>query len=324
MANDFYTPAEAARVAANLANEDAFLSALVSRNFAEDLLGGGKGGAPIAIKIPTTLIARERAIDDITTSIVMDEIAESSVTLNLDRVMDYHAVNLSEADLALNLTDFSAQVLKPQAEAVVDVLEHKLTTKLLAVPETELMTSGATPAPIAYDPANPTAYFTQIRKALRKNGVAVNGLNMLVGAEVYANLLDAKAIEDASQSGSTAALREGGVGKVRGFNVVESTRIPDAEILAFHRDAVTLATRAPVVSPGAKFGATVSEKGFSLRYLRDYLTEKTVDRSFLSTFSGIAILPTYKVSRDYTTRAVSVTEVPNGGILHLNVSEAVA
>lgn len=324
MANDFYTPAEAARVLASLAAEDAFLSALVSRNFANDLLGGGKGGAPIAIKIPTTLIARERGIDDITSTIVMDEIAETSVTLNLDRVHDYSAVHLSEADLTLNLTDFSAQVLKPQAEAVVDSLEHKLATALLAVPETELMSTGGTPAPIAYDPANPVAYFTQIRKALRKNGVAINGLNMIVGAEVYANLLDANALTDASQSGSSEALREGGVGKVRGFNVVESTRVPDAEILAFHRDAVTLATRAPVVSPGAKFGATVSEKGFSLRYLRDYLTEKTVDRSFVSTFSGVAILPTYKVTRDYTTRAVTAEEIPNGGILHLNTAEAVA
>lgn len=313
MANAFFTPAQAAAVAANLANEEAFLSALVSRNFANDLLAGGKGGAPISIKIPTTLIARERDIDDITTNIVMDEIAETSVTLNLDRVHDYSAVPLSEADMTLNIEDFSAQVLKPQAEAIVDSLEHKLTTKLLAIAKTNL-------AGVTYDEANPTAYFTQIRKVLRKNGVAVNGLNMIVGAEVYANLLDAKAIEDVSQSGSTAALREGGVGRVRGFNVVESTRVPDSEILAFHKDAVTLATRAPVVPGGASFGATVNEKGFSLRFLRDYIADKTVDRSLVSTFSGVAILPTYKITRNYTTRAVTATEIPNGGILHLDTA----
>ena len=330
MANAFYTPTEAARVAANLANEDAFLSGMVSRNFANDLLAGGKGGAPIAIKIPTTLVALERDIDDVTSSIVMDEITETSYTLTLDKIHDYSAVPLSEADLTLNLQDFSAQVLRPQAEAIVDALEYKLIQKMLAVPETELVDvpspdGGVTPATYhAYDPANPTAYFTQIRKALRKNGVAVNGINMFVGAEVYANLLDAKAIEDASQSGSTAALREGGVGRVRGFNIVETTRVPDTEILAFHKDAVTLATRAPVVPAGAAFGATVNEKGFSLRYLRDYLADKTVDRSLVSTFSGIAILPTYKITRDYATRAVSVTEVPNGGILHLDTAETAA
>lgn len=322
MANDFFTPAEAAKVLANLANEDAFLSALVSRNFANDLMAGGKGGAPISIKIPTTLIARERDIDDITTNIVMDEIAETSVTLNLDRVHDYSAVALSEADMTLNLTDFSAQVLRPQAEAIVDSLEHKVATALLAIPETELLAADGVTA-LAYDPANPTSYFTQIRKTLRKNGVAVNGIQMIVGAEVYANLLDAKALEDASQSGSTSALREGGVGRVRGFNVVESTRVPDTEILAFHKDAVTLATRAPVVPTGASFGAMVNEKGFSLRYLRDYIADKTVDRSLVSTFSGVAILPTYKIARDYDTREVTATAIPNGGALHLDTAEVV-
>jgi hypothetical protein len=310
--NDLYTPLEAARVAANLVAEDSFLSALVSRNFENDLMGGGKGGAPIAIKIPTTLIARERGIDDVTSSIIMDEVSETFQTLNLDRVHDYSAVPLSEADMTLNLTDFSAQVLAPQASAIVDSLEHKLASRLLALALTDV---GVT-----YDPANPVAYFTQIRKILRKNGVAVNGLNMVVGAEVYANLLDTKAIDDASQSGSTAALREGGIGKIRGFNIVESIRVPDTEILAFHKDAVTLATRAPVKPVGSAFGATVNEKGFSLRYLRDYLADKTVDRSLVSTFSGIAILPTFKIERNYTTRAVAVTEIPNGGALHLDTA----
>lgn len=313
MANDFYTPAQAATVAATLANEDAFFSALVSRNFANDLMAGGKGGAPIAIKQPTTLIARERGIDDTTSNIVFDEIVESSTTLNLDRVHDYSAVPLSEADLTLNLTDFSAQVLKPQAEAIVDSLEHKLATKLLSIAVTSM-------GPGSYDPANPTAYFTRLRQTLRKNGVAATGLNVAVGTEVYANLLDAKAIEDASQSGSTAALREAGVGKIRGFQIVESTRIPDTEILAFHRDAVTLATRAPVAPSGASFAATVAEKGFSLRYIRDYLADKTVERSLLSTFSGVAILPTYRITRDYETRAVTTEEIPNGGILHLDTA----
>lgn len=330
MANVFETPAQAASVVANLAAEDAFLSALVSRNFANDLMGGGKGGAPISIKQPTTLIARERGIDDKTSAITLDEIAENSTTLNLDRTHLYSAVSLSEADLTLNLKDFTSQVLRPQAESIVADLEEKVAAALLGVPETELVDQpspdgGTTPATYhAYDPANPTAYFTQIRKALRKNGVPVSGLNMVVGAEVYANLLDAKALEDASQSGSTAALREGGVGRVRGFNVVENTRVPDTEILAFHRDAVTLATRAPVTPSGASFGATVAEKGFSLRYIRDYLPDNTVERSMVSTFAGVAILPTYKVTRDRATRTVNIEEIPNGGILHLDTSESAA
>jgi hypothetical protein len=312
MANDFYTPGEAAVVAAKLVREDSFLSALVSNNYENDLLGGGKGGAPVSVKIPTTLIARSRAIDDITTSIVLDEIVEQRETINLARVHDYSAVALSEADLTLNLENFSAQVLAPQADAIVDGLEHKVATALLGVPEFDLG--------VAFDPANPVPYFTRIRKHLRDNGVASEGLQVIAGTEVYAALLDAEAITDVSQSGSTAALREAGVGRIRGFQIVESTRVPENEILAFHRDAVTLVTRAPVVPQGAAFGAAVRAGGFSLRYLRDYDAMHTVDRSIVSTFSGVGILPTFKIDRDYATREVSVERIPNGGVLHLDTT----
>lgn len=306
--NSFYTPREAALVTANLANDDAFLSALVSRNFANDLMAGGKGGAPVAVKMPTTLIARNRGTDDVVSPIVLDSIAEQTVTVTLSRVHDYSAVGLSEADLTLKIEDFSAQVLKPQAEAIVDSLEHKVATLLRGVPET---------ASVAYSAANPVKTFTAIRKLLRDNGVAVSGINAIVGTQVFADLLDAEALTDASKSGSTAALREGSIGNLRGMTIVESTRLDESEIIVFHRDAVTLVTRAPVVPQGAPFGATVSEKGFSLRYVRDYDASVMQDRSVVSTFSGVAILPTYKVERNYDTRAVSVTALPNGGIVRI-------
>lgn len=312
MANDFYTPEQAALVAAKLASEDAFLSALVSRNYADDLMGGGKGGKPVAIKLPTSLIARERGIDDITSSITLDEITETMQTVTLDRKHDYSAVALSEADLSLNITDFSAQVLKPQAEAIVDTLEHKVASALLGVDEPT--------TPIGtYEAAAPERFLTKLRKRLRDQGVNANdsGFQLVVGTGVYADLVDAQAISDASASGSTAALREAGVGRVRGFNVIESTRVGEDEIVAFHRDAVTLVTRAPVVPQGAAFGAMVSEGGFQLRYIRDYDADKTADRSLVSTFSGVGILPTFKIERDYETRAVTTTELENGGVIHI-------
>ncbi|WWV91840.1 major head protein [Microbacterium phage phiMiGM15] len=311
MAHTFdYDAAQVAVVTAKFVEQDSFLSALVSRNYQDEFLAPGTANRPIKIKYPTTLFARERGIDNITDSIQMDEIVESSTTINLDKKMVYSAVPLSEGDLNLKLKDFSSQVLKPQTAAIAEDIEHRLSEKLLAVPAPTDFTA-------TYDATNPVAYFTKLRKHLRDNGVPQAGIQLVVGTGIYADLLDAKAITDVSESGSTAALREGQVGKVRGFTVVESTRLSDFEILAFHRDAVTLVTRAPAVPAGASFGASANDGGYSMRYLRDYDAVKTVDRSIVATFVGVGILPTFKITRDRTARTATITPIENGGVVHI-------
>ncbi|GEB46937.1 hypothetical protein MTE01_28820 [Microbacterium testaceum] len=316
MAHTFdYDAAQVAVVTAKFVEQDSFLSALVSRNYQDEFSAPGTANRPVKIKYPTTLFAREREIDDVTSNIQLDEIKEAGTTINLDKKMVYSAVPLSEGDLNLKLTDFSAQVLKPQTAAIADDIEHRVASKLLAVPAPTGFTA-------TYDPLNPVAYFTKLRKHLRDNGVPQAGIQLVVGTGIYADLLDTKAIVDASQSGSTAALRDGQVGKVRGFTVVESTRVADYEVLAFHKDAVTLVTRAPAVPQGATFGASVSEGGYSMRYLRDYDAMKTVDRSIVATFVGVGILPTFKITRDRTARTAAITPIENGGVVHIaNVTQ---
>ncbi|QOP65067.1 major head protein [Arthrobacter phage Adumb2043] len=311
MANTFYTAEQVAKVAVAMATQDSYLGALVNRNFENDLLGGGGKGRTVNVRVPSALIARSRGIDDVTTNIVLDSLTETTVPVTLGEHI-YNAVGLSEGDLSLNLEDFSKQVLSVQVDAVVDAVEEDVAAALRAV---TLDTS------IAWDEANPVPTFTKIRQELRKRGVPQTGLNVVVGTNVYAALLDAKAITDVSESGSTAALRDGNVGQIRGFQIVESTRVDDDEIIAFHRDAFTLAVRAPIVPAGASFGQSVSSGGYSLRYLRDYDVTKTMDRSMVSTFAGVAAMPLYKVERDYTAKTATVTEVPGGAAFRMSIGD---
>lgn len=311
MPNTFYTPEQVAATAVALAQEEAYLSALVNRDFEAELLGGGGKGRVVNVRVPAALIARSRGIDDVTSNIVLDSLTESTVPVTLGEHL-YNAVGLSEGDLSLKLEDFSRQVLAPQVDAVVDRIENEVAKAINSV---------ALDTSIAWDEANPVATFTALRAALRKRGLPQTGLNVVVGVDVYAALLEAKAITDASESGSTEALREGGIGRIRGFNIVESTRVADGDITAFHRDAFTMAVRAPVVPQGASFGQTVSDGGFSLRYLRDYDVMKTQDRSLVSTFAGVAAMPLKRVVRDYEANTVSVEDVPGGGAIRISTTD---
>ncbi|AWY04843.1 major capsid protein [Microbacterium phage Floof] len=308
-----YDAEQVAVVAAKLLKEDAYLSALVSHDYQDEFLAPGSAGRPIKIKFPTILLPRERDINDTTSSIQLDSIVEAGTTLNLDKKMVYSAVPLSEEDLNLNLKDVSAQVVRPQAAGIAEDIEDRLATKLLAVPNDAAFSVANTP----YDPANPVAFYSRLRKELRDRGIPQDSLNLVIGTGLYLDLLNAKAIQDASASGSTAALREGSVGRVAGFTVIESTRVDEFELLAFHKASVTLVTRAPAVPAGASFGETVNEGGYSIRYMRDYDADKTVDRSILATFVGVGILPTFKKKVNKTDRTVTFEEVANGGIVHL-------
>jgi hypothetical protein len=312
VANNFYQAPQVARVAVELAAEDAYLSALVNRNYQDDILGGGGRGRTVNVRIPGALIARDRGIDDKTSAIVLDELTESTIPVTLG-THAYSAVSLSEGDMSLNLESFSAQVLAPQVDAVVDFIEHDFVETLKT---TQGVQAGETA--IVYDETDPVKAFIAMRKVLRDRGVNPASLNTIVGTKVYSDLLASGRLIDVSQSASTGALREGQVGRVQGFTVVESTRIGESEIYAFSRDAFTIAVRPPVIPAGAPFGAIESSNGFGLRYLRDYDVMHTVDRSLVSTFVGSAALPLYRVKRDYDATTASVVTVPGGAALFVD------
>lgn len=322
MADAFkFTAAEAAGVLARLVSEDAFLSALVSRDGLDSLASQpGKSrtsgnGRSVDIPVPTALVAHSRDLDDKTTALIKDEIQESYVTVSLGGKA-YSNVWTSDEARDLDLASFAAQVLGPQAEAIIEYFENAVATQLNAI---TLDTS------VPWDETAPEKTLTQVRKVLRKRGVPQTGLQMVAGVDVYAALLDAKAITDASQSASTSALREGNVGKVRGFNVVESTRVADDEIIAFHRDAFTLVTRPNSVPAGAAFGTTINHKGYALRHIRDYDSQHTADYSLVDSLYGVAALPLFKIDRDYTANsgagAATVSQVAGGAAFRMSISD---
>lgn len=318
MPNSFYNPTQVAQTAVALAVEDSYLGALVSRNFENDLLGGGGKNLTVNIKVPAALIARERGIDDVTTAITLDTLTESTVSVSLG-THAYSAVPLSEGDLSLHLQSFADQVLAPQVAAVVDDIETTVANALLGASGFQTGEQPATGA-VTYSASDPVKFFTEIRRVLRNRGVPIAGLNMVVGTQVYSDLLNSNRLVDASQSGTTAALREGQVGRVQGFTVAESTRVGEGDIIAFHRDAFTLAVRAPIVPAGVSFGAMESSGGYSLRYIRDYDATVLKDRSVVSTFAGVATMPLKKITRDYSAHTASVVDVPGGAALRIDTA----
>lgn len=289
MSNSFLTADNLARITAKIVGADLGLAGLVYRDLAAEFSAGN--GNTVKVRVPGAVASQTRSIYDSSTPLVSDEIAEQSIDVELtDHV--YDNVVLSEGDLDLDLKDFASQVLRPQALAIVKHVERAVAAAMKATPEN----SG-----ITYAAADPARAFTQARKALRDSGVPTEApLIAAVGSGVYGDLLD----------GPVGTFDENG--KVRGFQIVESTRLASDEIVGFVKEAFALVVRAPQVPAGAPYGASVSEEGFALRHIRSYDSTVAADRSLVSAFVGVQAMPLAVDAEDGT-----VSLVEHGGAVRV-------
>lgn len=281
MTNTTLVPEHVATVAAGLVGEDLNLATLVHRDLEAEFTSGS--GSTVKVRVPGAVPTHTRGIYDVNTPLESDEINEKSISVTLSEHV-YNSVALSEGDLDLDLTSFASQVLDPQAIAVAKHVERAVAAAMTATPASEL----------AYDSANPAKTFTAIRRQLRENGVPTTAkLTAAVGSDVYGDLLDA--------TGNTFDAD----GRVRGFEIVESTRLAPGEVVAFVKEAFALVVRAPQVPAGAPYGASVTGKDFALRHIRSYDTTTAVDRSLVSAFVGVTAMPLAVDNEDGT---VTLTE----------------
>lgn len=300
--NDF-SPDQSARLALALLEDEI----LIARTFATDFAANfaGHQGASVDVKIPTALFARSRNIDDTTNQIVIDSMGKATRSVSLDTLV-YNAIGLSVKDWSLDLENFGVQVLAPQVKAVARDIEARAVAAVQAITAEVVPT---TPGGLLYDPAQPQKLFTQLRKKLRDAGLPQNGLVALVGTRVYADLVNAKAIEDTSQSGSNAGLRDASVGRVKGFNILESTELNEDEVAVYHNDSFQLVVRAPEAPQGAPFAASVAGDGFAMLHDMGFDSRYRQDVSVVSTIVGVIQLPTFRVA----TAAERAASAPGGG-----------
>ena len=299
MANAFqHDISNVATVAAKLVGADFNLASLISNDVAADFAPGK--GATIRITVPAAIPTRSRGIYDRTTPLVADELTEQGIDVKLESHL-YNMAILSEGDLSLSILDYSRQVLRPQTRAIAAKVEALVATTLSATPAT---------TDITYNGATPAKTFTAARRVLRDNGVSTDArLVAAVGSTVYGDLLDAPTGQGFDADG-----------KVRGFEVVESTRLASDDIVAFVPHAFTLVARAPMVPRGAAHGASITtpvgddarSMSFACRVINDYDAGIAADRSLVSVFAAVAALP-LAVDRENGT----VDLVEHGGAVRI-------
>lgn len=292
MANTLWTPEQAARSTLAALRWLTTLPRTVRQDFSTEFVAGR--GQTINVRKPIsagdahTYGPTERAAR---TAITFNELTETWVPVTMDTQV-YNAIRLPDDFATFNLESLERQVLVPQAESVVDELAATLIDEMEAIP-------SATGLEISADGANALAVVTKARRVLNARKVPFADRYFAVGSGVAEHLLNLDQLSKVNEAGTDGALREGIIGRLRGFTVIEDPALEDDFGVAYHRDAFAHVTRPSRQPEGAAKSATVAQDGFALRWIQHYNPLQLEDQSVVDTFVGATTLD--------ATRAVSVT-----------------
>ena len=295
MANDLYTATQAARSTLAALRYLTTLPRTVRQDFSTEFVAGR--GRTVDVLKPASVGAARTYTDANRTArdaIVFDDIAQDSVPVTMSAQV-YKAVRLPDDFNTFTLTNLETQVLRPQAESVVDGITAPLITEFNAV-----ATDASIPTLLA-DGSNALATLIAARAVLNGRKVPMSDRFLAVSPSVEAALLNVEQLQKANEAGTDGMLREATIGRLFGFTIVTDPNITDGLAVAYHRDAFAHVTRPSRPPEGAAKSAVVAQDGFALRWLQHYNPLQLEDQSVVDTFVGAETLDaTRAVSFDMT------------------------
>ena len=277
MSNTILTPDIIAREALMVLRNNAVMAKLVHRDYSSEFVGGV--GDTITIRKPATFVANE-----FTGNIQVQDATETSVSVTMDKHLDV-SFAVTAKQMALDIKDFSAQLLVPAMQAFADKID-----KYLIALEAEA-TNRVSHADGVIAPADLIA----ARKFLTQNAAPMADRRFVVGATAEADLLSNELFVSAEKVGDTGtALREASLGRKFGMDVYVDQNIAKSgdytPSIAFHKNAMALVTRSLPMPEGAAKCATVNYDGFGLRVVYAYDINTKTDTVSIDMLCGVKLL----------------------------------
>jgi hypothetical protein len=290
VANTFLTAAQISGLAVQLLNRSLMLPNTISKIPGAEY--GGPNGGTVTVMVPTPLAAREQVTPG--TQITWDDVAQTPVDVTVKHL--YSAVKVTDEELTMSLADYGRDVLMNQVTAVATAAEDQIAAAMNAVAVEDSFATTATDA-------DTIATLLGARQALTAANVPPGDRFLAVSADIATRLLTLEGLVRADASGSDSALREGTIGRIFGFTVVESNALTAGTALAYHRSGFTWANFPPT-GVSAQDGvdiATSTAGGVSLRNAIQWLPDFLSKGSVVQTFAGAAQVQATRVFKLGTT-----------------------
>ena len=137
----------------------------------------------------------------------------------------YNAVRLPDDFATFTLEDMTRQVLRPQAESVVDALAAPLISEMTAI-----VTDASIPA-VAPDGSNIRQVLIKARQVLNERKIPAADRWFAVGSDIEAAILSDTLLQKVNESGSSEVLRNATIGRLFGFTIVADPTLPSLSLI---------------------------------------------------------------------------------------------
>lgn len=296
MAITLFSPQQAARATLSSLRYLTNLPRTVRQDFSNEFVAGR--GQTVNVLGPIsagTAKVYTKANRDARAAIQFNDITQAWFPVTLEDQV-YNAVRLPDDFATFTLEDMTRQVLRPQAESVVDALAAPLISEMTAI-----VTDASIPA-VAPDGSNIRQVLIKARQVLNERKIPAADRWFAVGSDIEAAILSDTLLQKVNESGSSEVLRNATIGRLFGFTIVADPTLPSDFGVAYHRDAFAHVTRPSRQPDGAAFSASVAQDGYALRWIQHYNPLQLEDQSVVDTFFGATTLD--------ANRAVSVALAP--------------
>ncbi|WP_313277730.1 P22 phage major capsid protein family protein [Timonella senegalensis] len=296
MPNVFEKPEVFAATALELLRKEIKGAGLFVHKFGQADYAGAKGDV-VNLKRPPILRARDAGFRT-RNALVVDDIVQSKIQVKLTK-HPYSRVELSPEEATLDEVDYVRDVQAPQVRAIVEDFDESIAAALKGATFVHSVdfTAGATGAV-----GDPRKVARKAKRLLDSSKVPAAGRYWLVGAAVSEEIANCDKLLEVDASGLPEALRDGVVGKLSGFIIIDWPSLGDDEGYFTHETAVALSAVAPVVPRGAAAGATISADGLAVTQVWDYQSATLADQSTVHAFTGATPVTDPKLKADGTVQ----------------------
>jgi len=240
----------------------------------------GSNGDTITLRVPLAMSARTQA----SRGAALTADTNSEVGVDVAMSHKYSLRNLSDQEVEFDIEDFARQITLPQTEAVAIGVEDVLISVMNGLAADDSVYELA----LTPSDSDTIACILAIREELGSKFVPMTDRYLAVSSEIATRLLSVDQFVKANEAGSTDALRNAVIGRIYGFEVVESPGLTAGTLLGYHKSAFALAIRQPKAPRGASSSAGASAQGIGMRQVFQYDASTAQDQSLLSTFAGAA------------------------------------